>query len=153
MPNAPRALALAAVRETFEETGLVVGRRAKAGETSVEPGWKAFYGMGFAPELSRLVMMARAVTPKASPKRFDARFFLVSADAIVHRVDERDHEFGDLVWATFEEARALELHSMTRAIVDDVEDLWAVAESERARRPVPYYYDYQRSLISPGAAS
>lgn len=148
-----RALALAAIRETFEETGLVVGRRARAGETSSEPGWQAFYGMGFAPDLSRLVMMARAITPKASPKRFDARFFLVPADAIVHRVDERDHEFGDLVWATFEEARALELHSMTRAIVDDVEDLWAVGPAERAHRPVPYYYDYQRSLIEPGRAS
>lgn len=152
-PRRARALALAAIRETFEETGLVVGRRARAGERSSEPGWQAFYDMGFAPDLARLVMMARAITPKASPKRFDARFFLVSANAVAHRVDERDHEFGDLVWATFEEARALELHSMTRAIVDDVEDLWAVAEAHRASRPVPYYYDYQRSLIEVGTAS
>ena len=142
-----RALALAAIRETFEETGLVVGRRVRVGEASSAGGWRAFYETGFAPDLTRLVMMARAITPKASPRRFDARFFLVPAEAVAHRVDERDHEFGDLVWATFEEARALELHSMTRAIVDDVEDLWAVPAAERAHRPVPYYYDYQRSFI------
>lgn len=147
-----RALALAAIRETFEETGLVVGRPIVEGETTRAGGWQAFYATGFAPDLSRLIMMARAITPKASPRRFDARFFLVPAEAILHCVAERDHEFGDLVWATFAEARALELHSMTRAIVDDVEDLLAVAPMERAGRPVPYYYDYQRSFIDAGAA-
>jgi 8-oxo-dGTP pyrophosphatase MutT (NUDIX family) len=140
-----RALALAAIRETFEETGLIIGTPGLSGKG---PGaWQAFFDTGYRPDLSQLVMMARAITPKSSPRRFDARFFLVPAEAISHRVDERDHEFGDLVWATFAEARALELHSMTRAIVDDVEDLLAVDPAERARRPVPYYYDYQRTFI------
>lgn len=140
-----RALALAAVRETFEETGLIIGKPVRHGQG---PGaWQAFFDQGYGPDLSQLVMMARAITPKSSPRRFDARFFLVPAEAISHRVDERDHEFGDLVWATFSEARALELHSMTRAIVDDAEDLLAIAPALRARRPVPYYYDYQRTFI------
>ena len=140
-----RALALAAVRETFEETGLIIGKAQSGGRA---PGaWQAFLDTGYGPDLSGLVMMARAITPVSSPRRFQARFFLVSADAIRHRVDERDHEFGDLVWATFEQARALELHSMTRAIVDDVEDLLAIAPDQRATQPVPYYYDYQRTFI------
>jgi hypothetical protein len=36
---------------------------------------------------------------------------------------------------------------MTRAIVDDLEDLLAVTPMDRASRPVPYYYDYQRRFI------
>lgn len=147
-----RALALAAIRETFEETGLVIGKPAGADPTT-RAGWQAFYATGFAPSLAGLTMMARAITPKASPRRFDARFFMVAAEAIAHRVDERDHEFGELVWATFPEARALELHSMTRAIVDDVEDLLAMAPADWPRRPVPYYYDYQRAFIDPHPAS
>jgi 8-oxo-dGTP pyrophosphatase MutT (NUDIX family) len=147
-----RALALAAIRETFEETGLVIGQPAGSVATMQAGGWNAFFATGFAPSLAGLTMMARAITPKASPRRFDARFFLIAAETIVHRVDERDHEFGDLVWATFAEARALELHSMTRAIVDDVEDFLAVAPEARARQPVPYYYDYQRTFIDPHPA-
>ncbi len=139
------ALALAAIRETYEETGLIIGTPMAQGRG---PGaWQAFFDTGYRPDVSGLVMMARAITPASSPRRFDARFFLVSADAISHSVDERDHEFGDLVWATFAEARALELHSMTRAIVDDIEDLLAIAPGERAARPVPYYYEYQRTFI------
>lgn len=139
------ALALAAVRETYEETGLIIGTPLAKGRG---PGaWQAFFDTGYRPDISGLVMMARAITPASSPRRFDARFFLVSADAVSHSVDERDHEFGDLVWATFAEARALELHSMTRAIVDDIEDLLAIPPSERAARPVPYYYEYQRTFI------
>lgn len=143
------ALALAAVRETFEETGLIIGKPQRPARA---PGaWQAFFDTGFAPDLSGLVMMARAITPASSPRRFDARFFLVSAEAIGHRVDERDHEFGELVWATFTEARALELHSMTRAIVDDVEDLLAIPPERRAAQPVPYYYDYTRTVIAGSA--
>ncbi|MEZ5925008.1 MAG: NUDIX domain-containing protein [Hyphomicrobiaceae bacterium] len=152
-PARARALALAAIRETFEETGLVIGARTDELRPTRAPGWQAFYATGYAPALSQLVMMARAITPKASPRRFDARFFMVSAEAISHRVEERDHEFGDLVWATFEEARALELHSMTRAIVDDLQDLLAVEPARRMATPVPYYYDYQRTFISPAPAS
>lgn len=80
----------AALRETFEETGLVVGRPGTApgaGEDEASPIASAYrrHGMVPAPELLRLV--GRAITPTSSPIRFHARFFLA----------EGRHGAGDLV--------------------------------------------------------
>jgi 8-oxo-dGTP pyrophosphatase MutT (NUDIX family) len=60
-----RALALAAVRETFEETGLVLGQTAPArGRRRKGPhGWDRFLDLGYQPDLSSLGYLARAITP------------------------------------------------------------------------------------------
>jgi 8-oxo-dGTP pyrophosphatase MutT (NUDIX family) len=83
--DAPHALPLfvAAIRETFEEAGVLFGegahegarKRLAAGERltalAAELGWTL--------DASPLVPYARWVTPAVEPKRFDARFFLAIA--------------------------------------------------------------------------
>lgn len=74
VPAPVRPLAAAAVRETFEETGLIV---ARPGDPGTDHGtWGDFRARGLAPDLSGLGLMARAITPSESPIRFHARFFL-----------------------------------------------------------------------------
>ena len=64
-PLLPRALALAAIRETFEEAGLLLARQA-----SPRPGagpWREFLEAGALPDLCALRFVARAITPPYSP--------------------------------------------------------------------------------------
>lgn len=69
------ALALAAVRETYEETGLLLAEIGDPGDVA-HPEWAAWRALGFAPGLHRLRYFGRAITSHSSPIRFHARFFL-----------------------------------------------------------------------------
>src|SRR6202023_2281016 len=107
-----RALALAAIRETYEETGLLLG--APATDTcEVPPGpWAAFGQAQLLPDLAAIHYVARAITPPRRPKRFDTRFFAADAGAIAKRVDGMigpDAELVDLVWMSIKAARQLDM--------------------------------------------
>lgn len=120
-PRHPRAFALAAVRETFEETGLVVGRAgAPAGKPP--PGWVEFAACDASPELHKLDFICRAITPPYRPRRFDARFFMAWADDVL--LDDRAHfAGGELMhtkWFTMAEALALDLPNVTRFVLGEV---------------------------------
>lgn len=108
-PGAP-ALALCAIRETFEETGLRIG--AAAADLAPAPeaagaSWAAFAETGARPRLSGLLFVLRAITPPQMKIRFDARIFAVDADAHALELDDfarADGELDDLRWLTFSEA-------------------------------------------------
>lgn len=112
-----RAYALAAIRETYEETGLFVAAKAQMAGTH-----PAFAARGLAPTLAPLRFIARAVTPPARSRRFDARFFLGSAeDCLCSDCAPADTaELSDLRWFTWEEGFALDLPSVTRFILEEV---------------------------------
>ena len=119
----PRAFALTAIRETFEETGLIVGR---AGDVSAKPppGWGDYFGLGVAPCLEGFTLLGRAVTPPYRPRRYDARFFMAEAEDAL--VDERPPvdgaELSDLQWVDLDDARALDVPSVTRFMLDELKD-------------------------------
>src|SRR5690606_9915461 len=81
-PRRARALALAAVRETEEETGLLLARPAPP--ATVTGPWRDFRAAGALPDLAALTYIARAVTPPGRTRRFDARFFMADASALLH---------------------------------------------------------------------
>ena len=114
-----RALAMAAVRETFEEVGLFLAR-----PSPVQPAsgpWRAFAERGALPDLAALQFVARAVTPPMSPKRFDARFFLADASALLSLEHEADcGELDQIAWLELEEALALDLPSVTRFVLREL---------------------------------
>jgi len=82
--------AVAAVRETFEEAGVLLARKgegtpvdpaplcARRGSSSLERGWfkKQAAEEGWILSLSRLCGWSRWITPEAFQPRFDTRFFL-----------------------------------------------------------------------------
>lgn len=133
-PELGPRLALAAVRELFEETGLALGR---PGQGSGPPEWQDFYGRGLAPHLDALDFIFRAVTPAGRPRRFDARFFLVNAEEIAGDPDDFSgacDELSHLHWVGLGEARALELPFITEVVLAEV-----AARIERGPRPVPFF--------------
>lgn len=135
-----RALALAAVRETFEEAGLVLG--AGHNLTRAPAGWQRFLETGFAPDLSRLAYLARAVTPPGRTRRFDARFFLAPAEALVSRTPVASHELTELHWFPLPEAQALDLPTVTRAVLD------LVAERREGKIIAPPHWAWRGSRVA-----
>jgi 8-oxo-dGTP pyrophosphatase MutT (NUDIX family) len=131
-----RALALAAIRETFEETGILIGKRATA-IPRTKSAWSRFFAHGIVPKLDQLDYIARAITPPNRPRRFDARFFMADAGAIARELDApHTDELLTPCWLTFSEARVLDVPTITRIVLDEVEA--RVAAPERSR-PVPFF--------------
>ncbi len=113
------ALPLAAIRETWEETGIMIGRRDESFSSAL-PVWSEFAGAGIAPEPERLVPLARAITPPGNVRRFDTRFFAVSADAIGHRVPLESRptdEFDRVDWLSVDELASENLHHITKRVL------------------------------------
>ncbi len=114
-----RALAMAAVRETFEETGLILGQPAPP--ASVAGPWREYRAAGALPDLSALTYVARAITPPGRTRRFDARFFLAPADALLHpEPTTGSGELDEIAWLPLAEARALDLPAITRFVLDEI---------------------------------
>ena len=134
-----RGLALAAVRETFEETGLMVGERTSANPRTRSHGWARFFSHGIVPRLEKLEFIARAVTPPGRPRRFDARFFMADAEDIAGSLEagEASGELLTPVWLTLTEARQARVLPITRCVLAEVEA--RLAGDGAPSRPVPFY--------------
>jgi 8-oxo-dGTP pyrophosphatase MutT (NUDIX family) len=128
--GAERAVRIAAIREAYEETGIILARRREARgsggplvgqaeadgldpfRNAVERGEASFLdlvaGQGLVLALDTLVAYANWVTPDFMPKRFDTHFFLAATppDQLA-RQDGR--EATEAVW--LEPGRAIELEA------------------------------------------
>ena len=132
----PRAFGLTAIRETFEETGLIVGR---AGQFPGRPAadWQNYAGQGAAPCLRGFTFIGRAITPPYRPKRFDARFFMAEAEDVL--IDERPAmdgaELHDLQWVTLKDAMALDLPNVTRFMIGEIDERLKLSDPGAIRPP------------------
>ncbi len=109
------ALAAAAIRELWEETGQILGQMA-AWTDPVPDDWVDFANRGYLPDASALSFVFRAITPPGRPRRFDARFFLVDADALASDPDDFDaacDELSHLQWVPVDEVRKLDMPFIT----------------------------------------
>src|SRR5215469_15043598 len=68
-PHKARAFVLAAIRETFEETGLMLGAKSPTPVRSPGVPWDGFAAAGIAPDLAAVHFVARAITPPGRLKR------------------------------------------------------------------------------------
>ncbi|MEM7269671.1 MAG: DNA mismatch repair protein MutT [Pseudomonadota bacterium] len=147
----PAALALAAVRETWEETGLSLGAdhgEAAARVADAPEDWRGFFAAGRLPATERLRFVFRAITPPARTRRFDARFFLAMSDAVADDLDDLSRASGELShlsWLTLAEARDLDLPFVTEVVLAEVEARLKAPDKER---PVPFFHhDDRRSYL------
>ncbi|MFG6561090.1 DNA mismatch repair protein MutT [Sulfitobacter sp. 1A15299] len=121
-PPLARAIAVAAIRELWEETGLVLGRKG-AWQGDVPPDWQSFAATGHLPDASALQFVFRALTPPGRPRRFDARFFLVDADDIASDPDDFDaacDELSHLQWVPLSRARSFDMPFITEVVLAEV---------------------------------
>ncbi|WP_420391732.1 NUDIX hydrolase [Acuticoccus sp.] len=136
-----RALGAAALRETYEETGVLVGRK-DVDLLPTGPAWTGFSDRGIGLDFSVLRFIMRAVTPPGRPRRFDTRFFAVDREAIADidpsRVGE-DAELEEIAWVPLKEARELEIPAVTHIVLDTLAERLADDPSLPPDRPVPYY--------------
>ena len=136
-----RALALAAIRETYEETGLILGETDNPTMRSRSPHWREFLQHGINPRLDVLQLVARAITPPYRNRRFDARFFMADARHLQGEVHERPAGSGELLelhWVSLEKALELELPHITRFVMGQVDQRLREAQGPEAKGPFVY---------------
>jgi len=121
-PGLGPALAAAAIRELWEEAGLIVGRRA-AWTAPVPGDWASFAARGHVPDAGALQFVFRAITPPGRPRRFDARFFLIDAAHVAGDLDDfsaATDELSHLQWIPLPEARHFDLPFITEVVLAEV---------------------------------
>ena len=120
----PGALAVAALRETFEETGVAVGSVA---------------GGAVVPDLARLDYVGRAITPAHNPVRYHARFFSLEWKGPLPGL-RSNGELEELAWWPVEEVLALPTIDVTDLMLEEA--LGRVRSRVGARRP-PLFVCYR----------
>lgn len=138
-PTRAKAIAMSAVRETYEEAGLLIGR--KQAYTAPQGDWQGFAENNVAPSLENLRLIARAVTPPGRVRRFDSRFFAVWRDEVAVELQEGGptHELQELVWLSLPEAEKLDIPLITRRILHELENRLVSDPELRPDGPVPYF--------------
>src|SRR6185295_2128111 len=142
-----KSLAIAAIREACEETGLCLGRKAE-GKAKLEGAWKPFADAGLLPDPSSLFLIARAITPPGRVKRFDTRFFTADASAITHRVEgviHPDAELVELVWVEIDAKPLAAMHPMTVQVLGHLPRRLATGPL-RHDAPVPFMHFYDGKM-------
>jgi len=151
-PTRAQALGLAAIREAYEETGLLLGRPANGIDLDRLPeSWRPFYEQGLAPALDVLDYVFRAITPPGDVRRFHARFFISDA-RFAHGEIGGSGELLDLQWIPIDEAIAMpNTPGITKNVLREVRSLLARTDPMDlpAAHPVPVYRSlYGRESIT-----
>jgi 8-oxo-dGTP pyrophosphatase MutT (NUDIX family) len=144
-PALARALATTAIRETFEETGLILAGQGDPGRR--DGAWEHFAGLGLAPAHDRLRFLGRAITPAAAPVRFHARFFLADGDAVQGDI-KSNGELSVLDWYPLEDALQLPAIDVTKFVLNEL-----AALDRGAARDAPFFrYRRNKPVAKPAHA-
>ena len=137
------ALLWCALRETFEETGLNLfanfGFQTHTNNArSKQHNWQNLF--------ENCVFLARAITPPSNKKRFDTRFFIYQLPDHVNKQTKTGDELVDLQWVSFQEALSLNLHVMTRVILEDLNDYMKHHQLPQQPKGVFFYHMVDKSF-------
>lgn len=136
-----RGLALAAIRELFEETGLRLAvKTSEPPRMAHDPSWAEFEAGGYIPDLDGLRLLARAVTPPGRPRRFDTRFFvreIAEGTDLTTIRPTPDSELVELCWVGFDDVKNIDTVEITQLILSDLKV--QVEAGLPIDQPRPYY--------------
>ncbi|WP_120502130.1 NUDIX hydrolase [Roseovarius sp. EL26] len=132
------ALAVAAIRELWEETGLILGQTGNwSGD--IPEDWQSYAARGFVPTANALQFVFRAITPPGRPRRFDARFFLLDADQLAGDLDDfsaASDELSHLQWVPLSQVRDFDLPFITEVVLAEIE---ITAHNPQPPASVPFF--------------
>jgi 8-oxo-dGTP pyrophosphatase MutT (NUDIX family) len=135
----------AALRETLEETGLLVGKVGKAQEAANLPTWQAYRAAGLAPDFGAIDFICRAITPVTSHRRYNTRFFLADGARAVGSVSG-DGELEDLAWRPVSALSALNIVDVTEYVLKEALRRWQ-AGSPAGLEP-PKLLNYRNDIMT-----
>ncbi|MGX9575706.1 NUDIX hydrolase [Mesorhizobium sp. f-mel] len=138
-PARARAIALSAIRETYEEAGLLIGQKGAFATTRRD--WQGFAEHGVRPSLEALRFIARAITPPNRVRRFDTRFFSAWREDVAVELPDGGptNELEELVWLPLAKAREIDIPDITRAILEELEKRLVDDPLLRPGGSVPFY--------------
>lgn len=137
-PSLVHAITVAAIRELWEETGLILGQRTHWQGTA-PMDWAGFAHHGYIPDASALKFVFRAITPPGRPRRFDARFFMIDANNLANDLDDFSNasdELSHLTWIPLSEVRNFDLPFITEVVLAEVA---RHADPSQPPKTVPFY--------------
>jgi 8-oxo-dGTP pyrophosphatase MutT (NUDIX family) len=141
----PRAFPHAALRETFEETGLLVGRSGRPTAESTAPIWQAYRDAGLAPSFGSIDFICRAITPVTSRRRYNTRFFLADGGEAQGPI-RGNGELEDLAWRPVSALDGLTIVDVTQYVLEEALRRW------RARHPAgaiaPKLLNYRKDIMT-----
>ncbi len=115
-----RAIALSAIRETYEEAGLLIGKRGAFATGKAD--WQGFVRNDVRPSLDTVRFVARAITPPGRVRRFDTRFLAVWRSEVAVELPDGGptNELEELVWLPLGEAVQADIPTITRTILGEL---------------------------------
>lgn len=134
-----RAIALSAIRETYEEAGLLIGQ--KGAFATAKRDWQGFVEHSVIPSLQALRFVARAITPPNRVRRFDTRFLAAWRDDVAVELPGGGptNELEDVVWLPLAKASQADVPDITRTVLEELETRLAQDPLLRPGGPVPFY--------------
>lgn len=135
-----RAIAMSAIRETYEEAGLLIGRHGDFCTGTAD--WQGFVEHGVFPALDGLRFIARAITPPGRVRRFDTRFLAAFRDEVAVEIEGGGptDELEEIVWLPLAEAHEADIPTITRTVLGDLASRLADDPELSPGGPVPFYY-------------
>lgn len=115
------AMLRAALRETYEETGLLYGLADKTPGSAASPAgefWESYARAALRPAFEQMTFIARAITPTFSPRRFHTRF-LLGEGGFAHGNLAGDGELEDIGWYPLSEIATLPMAGITRLVLEE----------------------------------
>lgn len=135
-PLLAQGLATTAIRETYEETGLMLAAEGHPGNE--EGTWAEFARQRRAPSHDQLRFLGRAITPASAPVRFHARFFLAEGDLLTGTM-KSNGELLDLDWYPLHVAREFPAVDVTKFVLAELD---AMQSGEERKAP---FFRYRRN--------
>ncbi|MER8521069.1 NUDIX hydrolase [Mesorhizobium sp. M0644] len=138
-PARARAIALSAIRETYEEAGLLIGQKGVF--ATARRDWQGFVEHGVIPSLQALRFVARAITPPNRVRRFDTRFLAAWRDDVAVQLPDGGptDELEDVVWLPLAKARQADIPDITRTVLEELETRLVRDPLLSPGGPVPFY--------------
>ena len=116
------ALAAAAIRETFEETGIMLARPLAGRKRKNRSPWRDFHAQNLGADLEHVQLVARAITPPYHGRRFDTWFFTAPATHVIDLPQFcASGELEDVHYIPLDKARTLDVPKITSVILDELD--------------------------------